>query len=101
MKNDYQLYNNKDRKCFEFHIDEYVPKIDYLKRGAENVIYLTHTEVPMALEGQGIGSQLVEKSLQECENDGFKVIPSCPFVAAYIKRHPDWERVLAEGVYIR
>jgi predicted GNAT family acetyltransferase len=57
---------------------------------------LTHTEVPYAYEGQGVGSQLVEKALGELRREGKKVIPSCSFVAAYIRRHPKWNDIVVD-----
>ena len=64
-------------------------------------IYLTHTEVPRELEGKGIGSQLVEKTLQDIERQGLRLVPLCPFVAAYIKKHPEWRRIVMKGINIK
>ena len=60
MKENYELIDNEERHQYEFHIERYVPRIEYIKN-KDGVIYLTHTEVPMELGGKGIGSQLVEK----------------------------------------
>ena len=65
------------------------------------MIYLTHTEVPRELEGKGIGSQLVEKTLQDIERQGLRLVPLCPFVAAYIKKHPEWRRIVMKGINIK
>jgi predicted GNAT family acetyltransferase len=48
----YSLINNKANHQFEFHIDGFIAKIEYIR--TENKIYPTHTEVPGELEGQGI-----------------------------------------------
>ena len=63
MKENYELIDNEERHQYEFHIERYVPRIEYIKN-KDGVIYLTHTEVPMELGGKGIGSQLVEKVLR-------------------------------------
>ncbi|AHF16592.1 GNAT family N-acetyltransferase [Niabella soli] len=60
-------------------------------------ITLVHTEVPAALEGKGVGTTLVEKTLEYIEQSGKTLIPLCPFVFAYIKRHPDWKRIVDPG----
>lgn len=61
----------------------------------EHTLALTHTEVHPDLEGQGIGSNLVKQVLEYAEQHGQKIVPLCPFVATYIKRHPDWQRVVS------
>jgi predicted GNAT family acetyltransferase len=94
MATDYELINNKARKQYEFHIDGFVPKIEYIINQEGNV-YLTHTEVPYELEGRGIGTQLVEKVLADIENNQMHVVPLCPFVSAYIRKNPEWKRIVA------
>lgn len=99
MKKDFELIDNKAKRRYEFHIGELTSKIEYLisDRG---VIYLTHTEVPQELKGQGIGSQLVLKTLIDIENRGLKLMPLCPFVATYIHRHPQWNKIIMPGVAV-
>lgn len=63
-------------------------------------IYLTHTEVPPALEGKGIASQLVLKVLQDIEHKNLKLVPLCPFVAGYIQKHPEWKKLIMRGVRV-
>ena len=71
--------------------------IDY-KIGKRGAVYLIHTEVPDELEGQGIGHKLVRESLDMIEKDDLKIIPLCPFVKSFIKKHrSDYEHLLAEG----
>ena len=84
MTEDYELKDDVHRQQYEFRIGNYTPKIEYIK-SINGEIYLTHTEVPRELEGKGIGSQLVEKTLQDIERQGLRLVPLCPFVAAYIK----------------
>ena len=60
-------------------------------------IYLTHTEVPSELEGQGIGGRIVKHALDQARAAGQKVAPRCPFVRAYVDRHPEYADLVAEG----
>jgi uncharacterized protein len=57
-------------------------------------ITFTHTEVPSAHEGQGIGSALVRFALRSARERGLKVIPVCPFFATYIKVHAEEQNLL-------
>lgn len=54
-----------------------------------DTITFTHTVVPEEAEGHGVGSRLVAGALAEARARGLKVVPQCPFVAAYLERHPD------------
>jgi predicted GNAT family acetyltransferase len=58
-------------------------------------IVVTHTEVPPAFNGRGIGSQLAEGIFQVARASGRRVVPRCSFVAAWAHRHPAYRDVLA------
>ena len=64
-------------------------------------IMFTHTEVPPEHEGKGIGSALIRHSLGEARRRGLKVIPICPFFAAYMKKHEDVQDLLDDSWRIR
>ncbi len=96
---DFQLTDNSNNNQFEFNIDGYIAKIEYL-RVDEKDIYLMHTEVPKELAGVGIATQLVEKMLEYIEINGLHMIPVCPFIVDYVKRHPEWTRLVKKGVKI-
>lgn len=88
------------KKRFELQIEEETAFIEYIQT-KNNVIYLTHTEVPRSLEGKGLGSLIVSKTLEYIKENGFKMAPLCPFVAAYLKRHPGKaDNLLAPGFSI-
>jgi uncharacterized protein len=50
---------------------------------------LVHTDVAPSAEGQGIGSRLVAGALDDIRSRGLRVVPVCPFVTAYLRRHPE------------
>jgi predicted GNAT family acetyltransferase len=61
---------------------------------APRVITLTHTEVPAALGGRGIGSRLAQGALEQARARGLKVVAECPFMAGYIAKHPEYADLL-------
>ena len=61
---------------------------------ARSKIILTHTEVPKAHEGRGIGSALIRYALRSARDRELKVVPICPFFAAYIKEHREEQDLL-------
>ena len=95
----YQLIDNEEARQYEYHIDNVVPRIEYIKSGEK--IFLSHTEVPQQLEGQGIGSAIIKAALEDIERKELTLIPLCPFVAAYIKRHPEWKKLVLRGINIQ
>jgi predicted GNAT family acetyltransferase len=56
----------------------------------ERILDLNHTFVPRASRGGGIASQLTQRALEYARERGYRVVPSCPFVAAYVARHPEY-----------
>ena len=62
------------------------------KRYDDRIVF-THTEVQEAFEGKGIGSTLVREALDAARAEGLRVVPQCPFVKAWIARHPDYADV--------
>ena len=53
-------------------------------------IVFRHTEIDDAFEGQGLGSRLARAVLDEAREHGEQVVPLCPFIAAYMRRHPEY-----------
>jgi uncharacterized protein len=57
-------------------------------------IVFTHTVVRPEFEGQGIGSRLAEFVVQDAQARGLRITPVCPFVRAYLRRHPEYESIV-------
>ena len=57
-------------------------------RTEPGLVVLVHTDVDPSAEGSGVGSELVAGALDDIRARGLRVVPVCPFVAAYIRRHP-------------
>jgi len=91
-----ELIFNEDKKRFELHVDSHIAFIEYLI-SKDQVMFLTHTEVPKALAGKGVGSKIVELALNYIENNNYKLAPLCPFVAKFLVKNTEWQRLLAPG----
>ncbi|GAB3941340.1 GNAT family N-acetyltransferase [Spirosoma harenae] len=88
------IHNNIHRQRFELETDGKLSIVEY-QMVSDDTLALVHTEVDPSLEGHGIGSKLVEGVLEYIEQKDLKIVPLCPFVSAYLKRHPDWNRVVS------
>lgn len=89
-----KVENNSAESRFEINLDGATALIAYKKKG--EIYNLYHTEVPPQFEGKGVGSALAKGTLEQIKTEGAKIIPSCPFVKAYLKRHQEYEELIAE-----
>lgn len=83
---------NTTHHRFELDVDGHKAMAFY--RLAPGVITFTHTEVPKALAGHGVGSKLVHGALEAVRAQGLKAVTECPFVAGYIAKHPEFSDLL-------
>lgn len=63
----------------------------------DGLLVLHHTEVPGALAGQGVAAELVRSALEWARSEGLRVRPTCSYVAAYMRRHPQTQDLLEPG----
>ena len=87
--------DNADKQQYELSVDGRLAISQYRRRGDE--ITFLHTEVPQALEGKGVGSALVRSELDDARAKGLTVVPLCPFVRAFIGRHPEYLDIVEAG----
>lgn len=95
----YELKNDVEKNRYEIRVEGYPCVVSYMKVEPD-IIYLTNTEVPYQLRNRGIGKTLVGKVLQDIEKKGFKVVPSCSFITAYIVAHPETQKLLKPGIRV-
>ncbi len=88
-----EVRNNEAANRYELEVDGQLALAAYRLR--EGRITFTHTEVPSALEGRGIGSKLVKAALDDVRSNGLKVVPACGFVKHYIDTHSEVQDLLA------
>lgn len=60
-----------------------------------------HTEVDLAHEGGGVGSALARYALDDVKNNGGTVVPVCPFIASWIRRHPEYDELVDQKLLDR
>ncbi len=87
------VIDNPGRHRFEFAADGSTAFVEYAE--ADGNLVLTHTEVPEALGGRGIGSKLARGVLDEVRRSGRKIVAECPFIASFIERHDEYQDLLA------
>lgn len=88
------VQHNAAASCFEATVDGHRAECAYRRAGG--VLILHHTAVPAALQGRGVAAALVAQALAWARQEGLKVQPSCSYVAAYMRRHPETQDLLAQ-----
>ncbi len=82
-----QVTHDPDRSRFEFRAGGSVAELVYRRHGQRMV--LVHTGVPAALEGHGVGGELVRAAVGYAAGEGLTVVPACPFARTWLDQHPD------------
>lgn len=88
-----EVRNNEEASQYELEVEGQLALAAYRLRDGR--ITFTHTEVPDALEGRGIGSKLIKAALDDVRSKGLKVVPACAFVKHYMEKHPEVQDLLA------
>ena len=90
---DVEVKNNQAKDQFEATLDGHLGVLTYTER--EGKLYLLHTEVDDALEGQGVGSALVRTAAEHAREQGLRVVPFCPFAKGWLERHHEYADVVS------
>ena len=88
-----RVHDNRAEQEFELTVAGARAIAAYQREG--DTIVFTHTAVPAAIEGHGVGSKLVRAALDSARDQRLRVVPQCPFVAAWIGKHPEYRDLLA------
>jgi uncharacterized protein len=92
------IRDNKQHSRYELEKDGQIAFVTYKRK--PGLITFVHTEVPKELSGHGIGTALIRGVLDIARANGDKVIPICPFIAAYMRNHKETRDLLAEPTYL-
>ena len=83
---------NEERQRYEIYVAGHT---EYRPVGHARL--LPHTEINERYEGQGLGSQLIQFALDDLRTRGLNAVPTCPFVVAFIRKHPDYLELVQPG----
>jgi predicted GNAT family acetyltransferase len=85
---DTTVTNNEAEQRFETTVEGHRAELTYRTDGGNRLV-LVHTEVPNALEGRGIGGDLVTAAVDHAADHGLTLVPHCPFARGWLERHVD------------
>ena len=87
-----QVTDNTAEHRFEVRLGDDVAFADYHMKPGQMV--LPHTVVPPAFEGQGVASALARHAFAEARARRLTVVPTCPFMAGWVKKHPEAQDIV-------
>jgi predicted GNAT family acetyltransferase len=87
--------HDEGRQRFFSRLKEGEAYLSYEEDG-EGTLDLQHTVVPEPARGRGVGESLVRAALDHAREQGVRIVPSCPFVAAYLAEHPEERELVAD-----
>ena len=85
-----RVVDNPDELRYELEVDGALAGV-LRYRVEPGTVVLVHTDVHPAFEGRGLGGRLVGGALDDIRARGLRTVPHCPFAAAYIHRHPEYQ----------
>jgi predicted GNAT family acetyltransferase len=95
MNDQIDVRDNPAESRFEALVEGYTAIAAYHRRA--DAIVFTHTFVPEELRGRGVGERLARHALDQARAEGLRVVPQCPFIAAFIRRHPEYQPLVDGG----
>ena len=90
------IERNEAKHRFEAKAGDEVASLVYRDRD-DGALVLVHTEVPDALQGRGLGGELAKAALEYARASGRRVVVLCPFVKAYLERHPEYHDLVVDA----
>ena len=81
------VIDNPHENRFELDVEGQTAVLNY-ERSPKSLL-LVHTEVPASLRGRHLGDRLVEGAIAHAREQGLRVVAVCPFVKAYLRKHPE------------
>jgi predicted GNAT family acetyltransferase len=91
--NNLAVTHNAEAKRFELLIDGLRALLTY--RRFPGSIVFDHTEVPKPLEGKGLAAKLARFALDFARANHLRVVPLCPYVSSFIRKHPEYEDLVS------
>lgn len=93
MSNGLQVRHERPARRFAARLDGLIAYLSYEERG-EDVLDYAHVYVPPDHRGHGVAAEITRTALEHARENGYLVIPSCSYVAAFVRRHREYDDIL-------
>lgn len=85
-----EITRHDDRQRYDLTVDGRRAAVSQFRLEPGAIVF-THTIVRPEFEGKGLGSRLARFVLDDAVARGERIVPECPFISAYLRRHPEYE----------
>lgn len=85
---DPEIHDNAEAHRYELTVEGQTAVVIY--NTVAGGLLITETIVPPPLEGRGLASRMARHVLEDIKARGLVILPTCPFFAGYLKKHPEW-----------
>ena len=96
MDEEIRIADNPAERRYEAHLGERLAGFAEYRAMPGRIVFI-HTEVLPEFEGRGVGSRLAAGALDDVRARGLGMTPKCPFIAAYVRRHPQYADLIREA----
>jgi uncharacterized protein len=86
MADDVEVRDDRAAQRFEMSVDGELAVLEYERK--DGAMVFNHTEVPEQFRGRGYGEMLVKAGLDAARAEGLRIVAVCPYVRAYLRKHP-------------
>src|ERR1700694_3915415 len=90
------VVHNAANQRFEMDVDGQLSVLEYTFKNHR--LFLMHTEVPPALQSQGLGTTLAHAALDYARQNDLTVVAICPVVKEYVGSHPEYQSFVTTSV---
>lgn len=94
----FEVIDNKIFSQYEMNINGQLAKIEYSNKSGK--IFLIHADIPDELAGQSVDTYLTIEVFRKIEEQGLPIVPMCKFIKTFIRKHPEYRRLVATGIQI-
>jgi uncharacterized protein len=91
-----RIADNPAERRYEAHVGDRLAGFAEYRAVPGRVVFV-HTQVLPEFEGRGVGSRLAAGALDDVRARGLGMTPKCPFIAAYVRRHPQYADLVREA----
>jgi len=88
-----EIKHYKEKRQFVLLVEGHTALVDYVLKN--EVMYLTHSEVPVQLRGKGVGKKLVLQTFEKLTEEGYKAVAICSYIKLVAKRSDVWKNIIS------
>jgi predicted GNAT family acetyltransferase len=91
---DHDVRHDREMTTFTIELDGAEAVLMY-RRVGEDTLDFIETFVPPQHRGRGVAASLAHTAFEYARENGYRVIPTCPYIGTYLKRHPEYRDLVA------